>query len=295
MTELTDAHFHLHSENKAKKHEKKKMSNMNDFFDNHNKVMIVDGDLVIYKIASSLEEPIDWGDDVWTLHSDLGKGKTILQQTINHYKEKTKSKEIIFAFSDKNNFRKKLDKTYKSHRKNIRKPICYAPLRKWAEQTYNFYTLPNLEGDDVIGILATQHYKTNNVIISGDKDMRTIPTWHCFIGDDQLEYVDEEKANYNFCTRVLVGDSADGYTGLKGCGAVKASRVLLDKKTIDDMWEAVIKEYERAGQTFEDAYHQARLARILRKDEYDFATNQPTLWNYKYEYYRDTRANKKAS
>jgi len=108
MTELTDAHFHLHSENKAKKHEKKKMSNMNDFFDNHNKVMIVDGDLVIYKIASSLEEPIDWGDDVWTLHSDLGKGKTILQQTINHYKEKTKSKEIIFAFSDKNNFRKKI-------------------------------------------------------------------------------------------------------------------------------------------------------------------------------------------
>ena len=30
--------------------------------------MIVDADLVIYKIASGLEEPIDWGDDVWTLH-----------------------------------------------------------------------------------------------------------------------------------------------------------------------------------------------------------------------------------
>ena len=195
MTQLDEAHFELHSANKAR------MKNMNDFFDNTNKVMIVDGDLVIYKIASSLEEPIDWGDDVWTLHSDLGKGKTILQQTINHYKDKTKSKEVIIAFSDKNNFGKEFDKTYKSHRKKIRKPICYAPLRKWAEQTYNFYTLPNLEGDDVIGILATQHYKTNNVIISGDKDMRTIPSWHCFIGDDQLEYVDEERANYNFFTQ----------------------------------------------------------------------------------------------
>ena len=78
------------------------MKNMNDFYDNTNKVMIVDGDLVVYKIASGLEEPIDWGDDVWTLHSDLGKGKTFLQQTINHYKEKTQSKEVIFAFSDKN-------------------------------------------------------------------------------------------------------------------------------------------------------------------------------------------------
>ena len=295
MTELTNAHFHLHTENRAKAHEKKKMTNMNDFFDNHNKVMIVDGDLVIYKIASSLEEPIDWGNDVWTLHSDLNVGKQLFKQNMEHYKKFTKSKEIIIAFSDKNNYRKQLDTEYKSYRKKIRKPICYKPLRKWVEENYNFYRLPNLEGDDVIGILATQHYKTNNVIISGDKDMRTIPSWHCFIGDDQLEYVDEQKANYNFCLQVLTGDQADGYKGCVGVGAVKANRVLHNKKTIDEMWEAVIQEYERNGQSFEDAYHQARLARILRKDEYDFSKNKPTLWNYKYEHYRDIRANKKAS
>ena len=295
MTELTDAHFHLHSENKAKKHEKKKMTNMNNFFDNHNKVMIVDGDLVIYKIASSLEEPIDWGNDIWTLHSDLSVGKQLFKQNMEHYKQYTKSKEIIVAFSDKKNYRKELDTEYKSYRKKIRKPVCYQPLRKWVEQNYNFYCLPNLEGDDVIGILATQHYNTNNVIISGDKDMRTIPSWHCFIGDDQLEFVDENKANYNFCLQVLTGDSADGYKGCVGVGAVKANRVLHNKKTLDEMWNAVIEEYERNNQSFEDAYHQAKLARILRKDEYDFATNQPKLWNYKYEHYRDTRANAKAS
>jgi DNA polymerase I len=61
------------------------------------------------------------------------------------------------------------------------------------------------------------------------------------------------------------------------------------------MWEAVIKEYERNNQTYEDAYHQARLARILRKGEYDFTNNNIYLWNYQYEHYRDTRANKKAS
>lgn len=295
MTELTDAHFHLHSENKARKHEKKKMTNMNNFFDNQNKVMIVDGDLVIYKIASSLEEPIDWGNDIWTLHSDLSVGKQLFKQNMEHYKQYTKSKEIIVAFSDKKNYRKELDTEYKSYRKKIRKPVCYQPLRKWVEQNYNFYCLPNLEGDDVIGILATQHYNTNNVIISGDKDMRTIPSWHCFIGDDQLEFVDENKANYNFCLQVLTGDSADGYKGCVGVGAVKANRVLHNKKTLDEMWNAVIEEYERNNQSFEDAYHQAKLARILRKDEYDFATNQPKLWNYKYEHYRDTRANAKAS
>ena len=70
MTQLTEEHFELHSRNKAK------MKNMNDFYNNKNKVMIVDADLVIYKIASSLEEAIDWGDDIWTLHSDLAVGKT---------------------------------------------------------------------------------------------------------------------------------------------------------------------------------------------------------------------------
>ena len=295
MTEMNEAHFEVISENKARLHEQKKMKNINDFYANDNKVMIVDGDLIIYKITSGLEEPINWGNDMWTLHSDLAVGKQLFQQNMEYYKNYTKSKEIIIAFSDKVNFRKVFDKTYKSHRKNIRKPICYQPLRKWVEQNYNFYVLPTLEGDDVIGILATEHYKTNNVIISGDKDMRTLASWHCFIGDDQLEYVDERGADYNFCTQVLVGDSADGYKGLVGCGAVKASRVLLDKKNIDEMWEAVILEYERAGFTFEDAYHQARLARILRSGEYDFATSKPKLWSYKYEHYKDTRANKKAS
>ena len=55
------------------------------------------------------------------------------------YKDYTKSKEIIIAFSDKLNYRKELDKEYKSYRKKIRKPICYAPLRKWVQQNYNFY------------------------------------------------------------------------------------------------------------------------------------------------------------
>ncbi len=58
MTELNEEHSELHSANKARLHEqKKKMTNMNDFFANRNKKMLVDGDLLVYKITSSLEEP----------------------------------------------------------------------------------------------------------------------------------------------------------------------------------------------------------------------------------------------
>lgn len=271
------------------------MKNIHEFHSNKNKIMLVDGDLFCYRITSALEEPTEWEDDVWTLHCDFRLVKQLFTQSLTFYQQLTNSKEIVIAFSDKDNFRKQLDSTYKSYRKSIRKPICYSPLKKWIIKNYKTQSFKNLEGDDVLGILATGDYKGNSVIVSGDKDLRTIAGWHCFIIDDNIEYVDEQKANYNFCTQVLVGDKSDGYIGLKGCGAIKASRVLLDKKTIDELWEAVIKEYERNQYVADDAYHQARLARILRTGEYNFKTNKPKLFNYRYEDFKKTKELRKVS
>jgi len=289
MTQLTEAHFELHDANKAK------MNSMNKFFANKNKKMLVDGDLIVYKITSSLEEPIDWGNDIWTLSSDLHKGKQLFLQSIAYYLELTKSSEAIILFSDKENFRKKIDSFYKSHRKKIRKPISYSPMRKWIEETHHTICYPNLEADDAIGLLATGEHKDNCVIVSGDKDMRTIPSWQVCIIDDQIEYVDEQLADYNFCTQTLTGDQTDGYKGCVGVGHIKASRVLLDKKDLPNCWEAVIKEYQRNKYSIDDAYHQARLARILREGEYDYKTNKVKLWDYKYEQFRNTTEDRKAS
>ena len=64
MTQLTEEHFELHDANKAK------MKNMNDFYNNTNKVMIVDGDLVIYKITSGLEEAVKAKKEEFRLTSE---------------------------------------------------------------------------------------------------------------------------------------------------------------------------------------------------------------------------------
>jgi DNA polymerase-1 len=271
------------------------MKNMNEFHANKNKVMLVDGDLLAYKITSSQEEPINWGNDDWTLHCDFNLCKQLWVQSIAYYLSLTKSKDALICFSDKNNFRKELDSTYKSYRKNIRKPVCYNELKEWVATKFKTQSFKNLEGDDVLGILATGDYKDKCVIVSGDKDMRTISSWHCFIIDDSIEYVDANKADYNFCTQVLVGDQADGYKGCAGVGAVKASRVLLDKKNIDELWEAVVAEFLRNKYVPDDAYHQARMARILRAGEYNYKTNKPKLWNYRYEDFTNTANSRKAS
>jgi DNA polymerase-1 len=79
--------------------------------------------------------------------------------------------------------------------------------------------------------------------------------------------------------QTLTGDSSDGYSGIKGCGAVKAERVLYNsEKTLPSMWKAVVEEYKRNNLTEKDALLQARMARILRTQDYNFKTKKPILW-----------------
>ncbi len=55
-----------------------------------------------------------------------------------------------------------------------------------------------------------------------------------------------------------------------------------DALTLSDpleMWDNVIEAYASKGQTEEDAIHQARLARILWADDYNFKNNKIRLWN----------------
>jgi hypothetical protein len=137
---------------------------MNEFYSNQNKAMLVDGDLLAYKICSSQESPTDWGDDVWTLHCDYRIVKQLWVQSIQFYLEHTKSKDALICFSDTNNFRKELDSSYKSYRKNIRKPVCYNELKKWVAANFKTQSFPNLEGDDVIGLLATNRHRDLDII-----------------------------------------------------------------------------------------------------------------------------------
>ena len=115
------------------------------------------------------------------------------------------------------------------------------------------------------------------LILSGDKDLRTIPGIHHFIHDESTEIVNETIANYNFMYQTLVGDMTDGFAGCPSIGGVKASRILANKKDLPEMWEAVVKEYEKQGLDENYALTQARLARILRASDWDSKKKKPIL------------------
>ena len=59
-------------------------------------------------------------------------------------------------------------------------------------------------------------------------------------------------------------------------GAVKAARVLANSK---NYWQSVVETYEENKLTEEDALVQARVAKILKKKDYNFKLKKVILWS----------------
>lgn len=236
--------------------------------------LLVDADIVAYRAASAAETPVDWGNGLWTLHAFEQEVKDSVDAFMEDCIAKAKVDHVHAVISDKLNFRKTVESSYKSNRKNVRRPMLLDFAKDYMVETYNGISYPNLEADDVLGILATQD--NTNIIWSIDKDLMTIPAKH--LVDGEIIEISEEKADYQFFYQALIGDTTDGYGGCPKVGPKTAEKIL-DAKSDLTLWERVVTAYIKAGLNEDYALTQARLARILRAGEYDFETNQVKLWS----------------
>ena len=248
----------------------------------NDRTLIIDGDILIYKIAAQTEVPTDWGNNLWTLHSDFKEARDKLADTIYYYETTLISKRIVIALGSKGNFRKRINPTYKSNRKATRKPTVYNPLREWVEENYKCISFPDLEGDDVMGLLATSDniIKGEKTLLTSDKDLKTIPATHWFLGDDNYTIINEAEADYYHMFQTLTGDVTDGYKGCPTIGKVTAAKILDPiKDNAKQMWRAVMQTYESKGLSEKVAIMEARMARILRSSDFNFETKKPILWS----------------
>lgn len=252
----------------------------------HN-IAILDGDLYVFKACSAVEEEVDWGDGLVTLYSYKDKAlhafDTQLTFIKNVFAEETLGEsfdDIWVCFSGKGpRFRNNVFPDYKANRKECRKPLCYYDVVEHIKSTYNVFQEETLEGDDLLGLLATEPTDDRRVMVSGDKDLLTIPAWFLNTTGDCLHAPDQTRAEYNFMYQTLIGDQTDGYPGCPGIGPKKAEAFLKDSKYGETLWERVVKGYERYNLSENDAIIQARVARILRYGEYNWSTKQVALWN----------------
>jgi DNA polymerase-1 len=243
------------------------------------RTLLIDGDILLYQISSSTEEAYDWGDDIWTLHGDVKEAKEKVDVWIADIKDHLEATHIVITLTDHANWRKDVLPTYKHNRKSKRKPLVFPALRDYAAATYKTELWETLEADDVMGILSTNPTdKTEKIIVSEDKDMKTIPGLLYNPGhpEDGIVDITLEQADRTHLTQALTGDATDGYSGCPGVGPKTAIKVLKDGD-----WIEVVAAYEKAGLTEEDALIQARVARILRHGEYNKTKKEVKLWTPK--------------
>jgi DNA polymerase I len=238
--------------------------------------LALDTDILMYKAAQAAETEIEWEQDIWTLYCDLKDAKDAFVFQVNKIQQRLDVKDAVFCISDYgNNYRKELEPTYKAGRKGTRKPVGYRALVDWVQDSYKTLIKPSLEADDCMGILATMPInKGKCIVVSDDKDLKTIPCKLYRPMSDELMTVTEEEADAFFYTQTLTGDAVDNVKGLAGVGEKTAAKILGNRPS----WGAVEQAYIKAGLTKEDAIHQARLVRILRWSDWDEKKENPILW-----------------
>lgn len=235
--------------------------------------LLIDADLYLYRACAACEQETDWGDDIWSLSTDLKAAKDIFRSNIQQWCEEFETVDFILCISDRENFRKEVYPAYKGNRKKVRKPVGYVAMVKWARDTYVTHTEAFLEADDVMGILGTAP-DSNAIIISDDKDMKTLPCRLYRPVSDERLVITKEQADYQWLLQALTGDTTDGYHGLSGVGPKTAEKILGSRPT----WETVAKAYADKGMSHDEALTQARLARILRFEDWDQTTSTINLW-----------------
>lgn len=237
--------------------------------------LLIDADYFFYRAASAAEQEIDYSTDLTVIIGDFSRGKDIVINEIERLRERFDTRNIVLTFTDTSNFRKKIDSSYKGNRIK-RKPAGYLKLKNWGLRAYPSKVIQGLEADDVMGILATSgKYGDDFVIVSPDKDMLQIP---CRIYNLKDEFTQTpEDAYLKLFEQALSGDNTDGYSGCKGIGPKRAGQ-LLAGVTQEKYWNVVLKAYEEAEHTPEDALRNLRLARILHSSDYDENKREPILY-----------------
>ena len=144
----------------------------------------------------------------------------------------------------------------------------------WVQDNWPSHTQQGLEADDVMGILGSSP-DLKTVVVSDDKDLKTVPCRLYRPNDDDLIDVNQQAADLNFYTQTLQGDPTDGYSGCPKIGAVTAAKILGNRPD----WSVVENQFIKAGLSKDEAITQARLARILRVTDWDKDKEQVKLWS----------------
>lgn len=239
--------------------------------------LLFDADIIAFKAAAATEQPINWGDGIWTLH---GYEQDVIDHAMSYMQsvaDKLDTQDVLLFLTGANNWRKDILPSYKSNRKDTRKPLMLPFIRQFMVDNLGATIVDTFEADDLLGIEATS--TDDCIIVSEDKDLKTIPAMvYNPQKDDAPVLITEFTAAWNHMFQTLTGDSTDGYSGCPKVGPVAAKKILQDIDQVEDLWPAVVAAFKKQNLSEEVALQQAQVARICHASDFDKETGKVIPW-----------------
>ena len=239
--------------------------------------LLFDADIIAFKAAAATEQPINWGDGIWTLH---GYEQDVIDHAMSYMQsvaDKLDTQDVLLFLTGANNWRKDILPSYKSNRKDTRKPLLLPFIRQFMVDNLGAIIVDTFEADDLLGIEATS--TDDCIIVSEDKDLKTIPAMvYNPQKDDEPVRISEFTAAWNHMFQTLTGDSTDGYSGCPKVGPVAAKKILQDIDQVEDLWPAVVAAFKKQNLSEEVALQQAQVARICHASDFDKETGKVIPW-----------------
>ena len=235
--------------------------------------LLIDADYIVYKCCAATETEIDFGEDLIVVTSRFNEAYEYVERELYNIASNLGCfDDSILFFSDSVNFRKSIDPAYKGHR-NRKKPCGYKRVINKLKEEYHVVIMPTLEADDAMGIYATK--ESGHIICSPDKDMRQIPG-ELYDFTQEVSTITPEGGYQWHLIQTLAGDQTDGYAGVPGIG-IKRAVTLFEKDGYT--WDTVVKAFAEKDLGEDVALMNARLAKILQVEDYDFPNQEPRLWS----------------
>ena len=243
-------------------------------------MLLIDGDWLAFStaIAFQRKHPFIEGE----FEYDAKTALRVYEQRIRKLMATFETGRLEFHFScnRNDNWRKTLVADYKDNRKGKLSPIGLSSLISYTMAAYPYVKEGNLEADDTIGMAATGKYKGNNIIVSVDKDFLTIPTKIWNPVKKVLKTQSKKAAFKFFIYQTIIGDSSDGYKGIKGIGPKGAAKFLAAQdKNLYNIWEPLVELAATKKCDAEYLLSQARMAHILQEGDYTWKTKEVRSWN----------------
>jgi len=211
---------------------------------------LVDGDILTYKSCFGIK-----GDFIQKVEAT--------DNFLYWIEDMFETKPKVFL-TGPTNFRKKIAsiKPYKGNR-TATKPPHFKEVREYLVDWWKAIVSQDAEADDYIASSSS----LETVIVSTDKDFKTVGNTYLFNPTkNELMFITEYEAWFNFYVQMLVGDSADNVPGIDKIGAVKAPKLLMDKD-VKEMENTVRDLYRKQyGDKGDEAFEEVGQLLWLRRD-----------------------------